>query len=90
MSDDFFSDHDDHIVGRLRAIGDEPVDPVVTSHHLTAMAALGAAPRKQKRFGRVAVAGAAITGFMFGGLGLGWANALPGPAQAQRSAHRSP
>jgi hypothetical protein len=37
--------------------------------------------RPQKRFGRAAVAGAALAGFLLGGLGLGYADALPGPAQ---------
>jgi hypothetical protein len=78
MSDELGPDHDD-LLDRLRAMGHEPVDPVVASEHLTAMAALGARPGK--RFGRMAVAGAALVGFMFGGLGLGWADALPGPVQ---------
>ena len=78
MSDDL-DPEDRHVVERLRAMGQERVDHVVASEHLTAMAALRRRP--QKRFGRAAVAGAALAGFLLGGLGLGYADALPGPAQ---------
>ena len=70
---------DDQIIDRLRALGREPVDSAVASQHLTAIGAV--AVRPQRRFGRAAVAAAAVVGFVFGSLGLGWAGALPGPVQ---------
>jgi hypothetical protein len=72
-------DHDD-LVRRLHSLGEQPVDPALASQHLTAMAVHRPLPER-RRFGRLAVAGAAMAGFLFGGLGLGWANALPGPVQ---------
>lgn len=71
---------EDDLTRRLRALGDQPVPPATSAAHLTAMAAVGARPER-RRFGRVAVGLAALTGFLVGGSGLAMAGALPAPAQ---------
>lgn len=74
--------HDDsnHVTDRLRALGRQPVPDELSRQHLMEMR-MQPAPRPAKRFGRLAVAGAAIVGFMAGSTGLAAAGALPGPAQ---------
>ena len=69
----------DEITDRLRTLGEQPVPDATRTHHLHRMASLSApAP---KRFGRFAVAAAAIVGFFAGSTGLAMAGALPDPAQ---------
>ncbi|MDQ3385361.1 MAG: hypothetical protein M3503_05030, partial [Actinomycetota bacterium] len=73
---------DDDLTSRLRDLGRQPVPPGTSAAHLTAMSALGPdATRSSRRFGRLAVGLAAITGFLVGGSGLAMAGALPGPVQ---------
>ena len=73
---------DDDLTSRLRDLGRQPVPPATSAAHLTAMSALGpGATRSPRRFGRLAVGLAAITGFLVGGSGLAMAGALPGPVQ---------
>ncbi len=75
------SDHDD-LTRRLRELGDAPIPDAVRQDHLHRLAAVDVgAPAPRKRFGRVAVAAAAIVGFAFGSTGLAMAGALPAPAQ---------
>ncbi|HET9443825.1 MAG TPA: hypothetical protein VFO65_10900, partial [Acidimicrobiales bacterium] len=74
-------DPQDPVVDRLRRFGRQPVDSGLQSHHLTAMAGVGAAPS----FGGVLVArlklGVAVfAGFLLGTTGLTAAGAL-GPLQ---------
>lgn len=71
---------EDDLTRRLRALGTEAVPPGTSAAHLTAMASV-AAPQERRRFGRLAVGLAALTGFAVGGSGLAMAGALPGPAQ---------
>lgn len=71
---------EDELTRRLRALGDQPVPPATSAAHLAAMASVGARPER-RRFGRVAVGLAALTGFLVGGSGLAMAGALPAPAQ---------
>lgn len=77
------TDHDD-LTGRLGALGSVPVPDDVRADHLHAMRAADfpvAAPDERRRFGRVAVAAAAIVGFVVGSTGFAMAGALPAPAQ---------
>jgi hypothetical protein len=60
---------------RLRALGDEPVDPTVASYHLTAMAAAAPAP-KAARLHRPKVVAAFFAGLLLGGTSLASAGAL--------------
>jgi hypothetical protein len=78
MNDDFTDADTDHVVGRLRALGADPIEPHLAGHHLTAMAT---APVRTKRFGPVAVAAATVVGFLVGSTGLAAAGALPGQGQ---------
>lgn len=65
---------------RLRDLGTHPVPDDVTDRHTHRMAAVPtAAP--DRRFGRFAVAAAAVVGFAFGSTGLAMAGALPDQAQ---------
>lgn len=73
---------DEHpLSDRLRRMGRAPVPPEVRDDHLHRMDAADIRPRREKRFGRFAVAAAAIVGFMAGSTGLAMAGALPDPAQ---------
>jgi len=74
-------DHDD-LTRRLRDLAARPADRV-RADHLHAMRAAGAdaAPAGGRRFGRLAVAAAAIVGFAVGSTGFAMAGALPDPAQ---------
>ncbi len=79
MTDDHVTDA---LTSRLRDLGTPPVPDTVRAQHLSRMdAAVPALPRREKRFGRLAVAAAAIVGFFAGSTGLAMAGALPGPAQ---------
>ena len=70
---------DNEITRRLRAAGEQPVPETTRTEHLHRIAMTTAdAPR---RFGRLAVAGAAAVGFFAGSTGLAMAGALPDPAQ---------
>ena len=71
---------DEHeITRRLRAAAEQPVPDATRSEHLHRIAMTTAdVPR---RFGRLAVAGAAAVGFFAGSTGLAMAGALPDPAQ---------
>ena len=71
--------NDDDLTRRMREIGEQPVPGAVRDQHLHRMAMVRTAPTK--RFGRVAVAAAAVVGFMAGSTGLAMAGALPAPAQ---------
>ena len=70
---------DDELTRRMREIGERPVPDAVRDRHLHRMAMVRPAPTK--RFGRLAVAAAAVVGFMAGSTGLAMAGALPAPAQ---------
>lgn len=71
---------ENELTDRLRALGDDPVADHVRDGHLRRMTA--AVPQASpKRFGRLAVAAAAIAGFLAGSTGLAMAGALPEPAQ---------
>lgn len=73
---------DEHpLSDRLRRMGRSPVPPEVRDDHLHRMGGADTRPRRQKHFGRFAVAAAAIVGFMAGSTGLAMAGALPAPAQ---------
>ncbi|HEU5083377.1 MAG TPA: hypothetical protein VFU14_08565 [Acidimicrobiales bacterium] len=78
------SDHDD-LARRLSGLGDQPVPSDLRAQHLHAMrqAADGSQPTAPARrpFGRVAVAAAALVGFLVGSTGFAMAGALPGPVQ---------
>ena len=70
---------ENEITRRLRAAGEQPVPDAIRTEHLHRIAMTNAdAPR---RFGRLAVAGAAAVGFFAGSTGLAMAGALPDPAQ---------
>ena len=73
---------DEHeITQRLRDAGRQRVPGDVRSTHLTQMHAATPTLERPKRFGRVAVAAAAIVGFTVGSTGFAMAGALPDPAQ---------
>ena len=67
------------LTDRLRDLGSHPVPAATESDHLSRMAATPAEPAR--RFGRGAIAAAAIVGFLAGSTGLAAAGALPDPAQ---------
>ena len=71
--------NDDEVTGRLHELGEVPVEPSTASSHLTAMASVE--PTQSRRFGRLAVAGAALAGFILGGSGLAVAGAMPKPVE---------
>jgi hypothetical protein len=70
----------DDLTDRLSALGSTRVPPDVRAEHLHAMHSVGAAPQS-RRFGRLAVAAAALVGFVVGSTGFAMAGALPDPAQ---------
>jgi hypothetical protein len=75
------TEHDD-LTQRLGALGGAPVPDPVRDQHLHAMRAAAPAPTaERRRFGRFAVAAAAIVGFAAGSTGFAMAGALPDPAQ---------
>ncbi len=68
----------DPIVESLRSLGEQPVDPVTASRHLSRMAGV----RARTSFSTKVKIGAALgIGLFVGGSGLATAGALPGPAQ---------
>ncbi len=76
----------DPITDRLRDVGSARIPVATRGTQLRAMHAAYStagvpARRTEKRFGRLAVAMAAIVGFVAGTTGLAMAGALPGPAQ---------
>lgn len=75
--------NEDDLSARLRDLGQEPVPDPVRDAHLQRMSAVDApaAVHREKRFGRLAVAAAALVGFFAGSTGLAMAGALPDPAQ---------
>lgn len=78
------TEHDD-LIQRLHEQGEHPVPDGLRDGHVHAMRAAatsvagGGAPHT--RFGRLAVAGAAVVGFVAGSTGFAMAGALPDPAQ---------
>ena len=76
------AEHDD-LVARLRALGERPVDPVVASEHLTAMANLTGAGRRgaRSRFGRTKLVAAFAAGLVLGGTSLASAGVMGQGAQ---------
>lgn len=68
------------LTDRLHDLGTQPVPDDVRDRHLHRMSAV-APDRSGARFGRLAVAAAAVVGFAFGSTGLAMAGALPDPAQ---------
>lgn len=72
-------DHHD-LTDRLRDLGEHPVPGHVRDQHLHRMRATSPSV-PQRRFGRLAVAAAAVVGFVAGSTGLAVAGALPDPAQ---------
>lgn len=76
------TEHED-LTRRLSDLGTQPVPEAARAEHLHAMRtaeAVDAAPAG-RRFGRLAVAAAAIIGFAVGSTGFAMAGALPDPAQ---------
>lgn len=75
--------NEDDLSARLRDLGEQPVPDAVRDAHLQRMAAVDVtgSGRREKRFGRLAVAAAALVGFFAGSTGLAMAGALPDPAQ---------
>ena len=71
--------NDDEIASRLRDLGEQAVEPSTAAAHLSAMASVE--PKRSRRFGRLAVAGAALAGFALGGTGLAAAGAMPKPVE---------
>lgn len=71
--------NDDEVTARLKELGELPVESSTASSHLTAMASVE--PKQSRRFGRVAVASAALAGFLLGGSGLAVAGAMPKPVE---------
>ncbi|MDZ7673894.1 MAG: hypothetical protein U5K30_02330 [Acidimicrobiales bacterium] len=69
------------ITDRLARLAAQPVPDDVRGAHMHRMAAATPDGPAPKRFGRLAVAGAAIIGFFAGSTGFAMAGALPGPAQ---------
>lgn len=68
--------------GRLRSLGEQPIDLDTEAAHLSRMAAVDAvAGPRRRRFGPLAVAGAGVVGFLAGSTGLAMAGALPDDAQ---------
>ena len=76
------AEHDD-LIARLRALGERPVDPVVASEHLMAMANVAGAGRRvaRSRFGRAKVAAAFAAGLVLGGTSLASAGVMGEGAQ---------
>ena len=70
----------DDLTDRLAALGSAPVPAEVRAEHLHAMRSSRPAPAR-RRFGRLAVAAAALVGFAAGSTGFAMAGALPGTAQ---------
>lgn len=68
------------LTDRLRDFGSQPVPDDVSAHHTHRITAVAPAATGA-RFGRLAVAAAAVVGFAFGSTGLAMAGALPEPAQ---------
>lgn len=68
------------LTDRLHDLGLQPVPDDIRAQHLHRMSAV-APERVGGRFGRLAVAAAALVGFVFGSTGLAVAGALPDPAQ---------
>jgi hypothetical protein len=67
----------DDLVARLRALGSQPVDPVVASEHLTAMASVRAGrTRPVGRFQRLKVGAAFAAGIVLGGTSLASAGVM--------------
>jgi hypothetical protein len=77
-------DEHDGLERRLRAMGEQPVEPSLQSAHLTAMVRV--APRHGLR-PKLRAAGIFLAGLLVGGSGLAAAGALPDPAQ--HAAHRA-
>jgi len=73
-------EHDD-LARRLGALGSAPVPEDVRAGHLHAMRGASPAGDGRRRFGRLAVAAAALAGFAVGSTGFAMAGALPAPAQ---------
>jgi hypothetical protein len=73
-------DHDD-LTDRLAQLGSAPVPGDVRDGHVHAMRAATPAPDSPRRFGKLAVAAAALVGFAAGSTGFAMAGALPDPAQ---------
>ena len=72
-------DEHEQLTDRLRDLGRQPIDPATAASQLTAMASVPRA--RQRRFGRLAVAGAALAAFVLGGSGLAVAGAVPTPVE---------
>lgn len=77
-----------HLTERLRALGDEPVEPTVRARHISQMAGQHReklVPRlAQSRLfrSRLRVGAAFFAGLLIGGSGMAVAGALPSPAQS--------
>lgn len=78
----------DPVTDRLRDLGRAPIDEATRDAHVRAMRAdapdLPVADRRPPRR-RLAIAAAAVVGFLAGSTGLAFADALPGPAQEAAS-----
>src|SRR5687767_9677168 len=78
-------DQHEDLQARLRAMGEQSVEPSLQSAHLTAMAAM--TPGRRSLAPKVRAAGIFLAGLLVGGSGLAAAGALPDPAQ--HAAHRA-
>jgi hypothetical protein len=73
---------DDDLEQRLRRLGEVPLDPLIEGAHRLAIAeVVGQGGGSRWRFGRKAVAAAAIAGCLAGSTGLAAAGTLPDTAQ---------
>ncbi len=72
---------DDAVVDRLRDLRTPVPDPLRAEHVRRMATTTAGASAPRRRFGPLAVAAAAVVGFLFGSTGLAMAGALPDPAQ---------
>ncbi|MCB0966361.1 MAG: hypothetical protein KDB37_05960 [Ilumatobacter sp.] len=71
----------DPVEERLRSLGSQSIDPETRAAHLRRAEAVVPIPPTRRRFGPMAIAAAAVVGFLAGSAGLASAGALPDPAQ---------
>lgn len=71
--------NDQEIVSRLRALGEQPIDPGLAARHTSFLAAASPVAARTRR--RPAVTAAFVAGVLLGGTGL--AAAVPGPLPTQ-------
>jgi hypothetical protein len=80
-------DDNDPLIDALRGLGRQPLDPVTSTRHLSAMAGAG---RRVARTTRLKVGGVLFVGLLAGGTGLASAGSLPASVQDVAHAALSP